>query len=204
MAENEPNEDIQGINFEPNYDALFQQFTREAKIQADNFLFDAPEGDAAEAKEKLEGLRALQSVLAPINIAVQSLTRLQQVVELREALHSMVESVVQRADRLENDIATRDDLAEPEPDLEEVDEPDEDAITTSDHTNFYQYGKLMFRVLGDDGVYKILESKRRWEGNFDTIEAAVKAWMDAEQFWPNCYLISDHGNAHRMNLEAEL
>lgn len=54
------------------------------------------------------------------------------------------------------------------------DEPDEESITTEDHEHWYQYGKLYFT-----GSSKELRAK-----------------MDEDQYWPNVFFISDHGNAH--------
>ncbi len=66
---------------------------------------------------------------------------------------------------------------------EEPTEPEEDDITTSDHRKFYQSGKLVLTVDEDD----------------DHVQA-LKEFMDKEKFWPNCWFISDHGNAHLMDL----
>jgi hypothetical protein len=60
-------------------------------------------------------------------------------------------------------------------------EPDDDAITTSDHEYFYQYGKLVLII--EDG---------------DDVAAALRRYCDREQFWPEAWFISDHGNAHRL------
>lgn len=65
------------------------------------------------------------------------------------------------------------------------DEPDEDSITTDDHRKFWQYRKLVLTIDEDDNV-----------------EDALVAYMNREQFWPDCYWISDHGNAHRIDLTA--
>ena len=59
-----------------------------------------------------------------------------------------------------------------EPEVEEGD------ITTEDHTRWYQYGKLYFTG-GEKGL------KRK---------------MDKDQFWPNVFWVSDHGNAHLVTL----
>jgi hypothetical protein len=86
------------------------------------------------------------------------------------------------------------DAIEDEPDEVETDEvedevededdgPDEDALTTSDHVHFYQYGKLVLTVGEDE----------------DMVEA-INAWMERKRFFPDVYWISDHGNAHRISL----
>lgn len=64
--------------------------------------------------------------------------------------------------------------------------PSEDDVTTTDHCRFYQHGKLVLHCEPDaDHVAELL------------------SWMDREQFWPNCWFISDHGNAHLMSLVPE-
>lgn len=74
-----------------------------------------------------------------------------------------------------------DDIADEIEKEEESDEPDEDAITTHDHQIFYQYGKKYHT--GD------IES--------------LKAQMDKDKLWPDVWFISDHGNAHRIDLNAK-
>lgn len=64
-------------------------------------------------------------------------------------------------------------------------EPEEGDYTTEDHIHFYQYGKCV--VVVPDG--------EEWA-------AVVKAHMDREQFWPNVYFVSDHGNSHLLSLEG--
>jgi hypothetical protein len=55
---------------------------------------------------------------------------------------------------------------------DDMDEPQEDDIVTSDDEHWYQYGKLV--VIGD--------------------RSDVKKFMNREKFWPNVWVISDHGN----------
>lgn len=62
-------------------------------------------------------------------------------------------------------------------------EPDEDAITTTDGRTFWQYRKLVLTVDEDE----------------DRDEALV-THMNSVQSWPDCWSISDHGNAHRIDL----
>ena len=59
------------------------------------------------------------------------------------------------------------------------DEMTEDDITTEDHLSFYQYGRLVVQVTEDEDA-----------------PAALRAYMDAQSFWPNVWSISDHGNVH--------
>jgi len=53
-------------------------------------------------------------------------------------------------------------------------EPDEDSITTEDHQTWFQYGKVYHQ--GDAN--------------------SLRRKMDKDQFWPDVFWISDHGNAH--------
>lgn len=62
---------------------------------------------------------------------------------------------------------------------EEAYGPSEDDITTEDEQSFYQYGKLYYFVGRD----------------VDDWKPALKQKMDRDQFWPNVWVISDHGNA---------
>jgi hypothetical protein len=79
----------------------------------------------------------------------------------------------------------RDELGadEESDDYNDSDGPDEDALTTSDDIHFYQYGKLVLTV-GDD----------------EERDDAIRRFMDEQQFWPDAWSISDHGNAHRIDL----
>lgn len=63
------------------------------------------------------------------------------------------------------------------------DEPEEDDYTTEDHEHFYQFGTLAVVVDEDD----------EWPHT-------LKAHMDRERFWPNVWWISDHGNAHLIDM----
>ena len=66
-------------------------------------------------------------------------------------------------------------------------EPDEGDYTTGDHRTFFQYGRLA--VVVDDG--------EEWAHT-------LKDHMDSEGFWPNVWFISDHGNAHLIDMYDEL
>jgi hypothetical protein len=59
--------------------------------------------------------------------------------------------------------------------------PQDDDITTEDGNTFYQSGKLVVDATNDDSPWPALES-----------------YMETEQYWPNVWSISDHGNAHIM------
>lgn len=70
------------------------------------------------------------------------------------------------------------DLVGGEDEYDDPTEPEEGDLTTEDHTNVYQDGKLVLRTTPE------------------TFDQDVKAYMEKEQFWPNSWFISDHGNAH--------
>jgi len=100
------------------------------------------------------------------------------------------------------------------PDEDEPSEPDEDDLTTTDHRTFYQSGRVAFEVAETvDGTYMLLingfqvggEVDRSGAGNatYPTVEAVIRAYMDRVQFWPNVWFISDHGNAHLMDLTED-
>ncbi len=62
-------------------------------------------------------------------------------------------------------------------------EPQEDDYTTTDYCKFYQCGKLVLD-LDENDDYSLY----------------VRAHMETEQYWPNVWFISDHGNAHLLSL----
>jgi len=107
--------------------------------------------------------------------------------------------------------------AESEHECGEPTEPEDGDLTTGDHATFYQYGRLVLerpRVLQSQyylGTATYLDTWYFYDrdgrgrqielGIFDDDHvAAVRAYMDRAQFWPNCWFISDHGNAHLMDL----
>lgn len=57
--------------------------------------------------------------------------------------------------------------------------PGEGDITTEDQNTFYQDGRLILQVDGNDD----------WRPK-------LREYMDSQNFWPNVWQISDHGNAH--------
>lgn len=68
---------------------------------------------------------------------------------------------------------------------EEFDNPEEGDYTTGDHSKFYQYHKLVVTVDID--------------ATTDEMWGELDDHMDANQYWPNVWFISDHGNAHLMS-----
>ena len=77
-----------------------------------------------------------------------------------------------------------DAIAQAENPPDEPFEPQEGDITTEDHHTFYQYGKLW------------LQTPQDWE--WEQTRRAVQEKMNEDQFWPDIWFISDHGNAHLM------
>lgn len=59
--------------------------------------------------------------------------------------------------------------------------PDEGDLTSNDHVHWFQHGKCVLTT-GDD--YK----------------GELRAFMDREKHWPNAWFVSDHGNAHLIEL----
>jgi hypothetical protein len=68
---------------------------------------------------------------------------------------------------------------------QEPQEPEEGDLITYDHAKVYQDGKLVL------------------ETTPERFAQDVKAFMDGEQFWPNIWFISDHGNAHLLTNLSE-
>jgi hypothetical protein len=75
------------------------------------------------------------------------------------------------------------DDVEPESDSDQIEEGD---ITTEDGVRFYQNGKLWLECKPDE---------------IDDSCAMVKAKMECENFFPNVWMISDHGNAIPFDLD---
>lgn len=92
-------------------------------------------------------------------------------------------------------------------------EPEESDITTSDHKHFYQDGKLWLTVTEESTetvqcteCNKIDQDDQDWCDEHTgkrgiSMSDQVKAKMESDQFWPNVWFISDHGNAHLMSLD---
>jgi hypothetical protein len=79
--------------------------------------------------------------------------------------------------------------------------PQEDDITTSDHRTFYQGGKLAFALIPCGDSFRLGKQGRLLSSQtYPTVESAVRAYMERTNYWPNCWWISDHGNAHRIEL----
>jgi hypothetical protein len=68
---------------------------------------------------------------------------------------------------------------------EQPDEPEEGDLTTENFCEWFQDGKKVLVCETDEWATE------------------VKAYMDRDQFWPNVWWISDHGNPHLLTLEDE-
>lgn len=68
-------------------------------------------------------------------------------------------------------------------DDEPTEEPSEDDYTSTDHCRWHQNGKLVLSIRPGDNYV-----------------AALNAHMAATNVYPDAYWISDHGNAHRLDL----
>jgi hypothetical protein len=63
------------------------------------------------------------------------------------------------------------------------DEPEEGDYITEDHEKFYQYGKFVLTVDEDDDYKK-----------------CIREHMEENKFYPSVWFISDHGNAHLIDM----
>jgi len=88
-------------------------------------------------------------------------------------------------------------------------EPQEGDITTSDDRHFYMHGKLCLELIEGHSSGEYWRAHKghmsrgaTWIdlGRFASVEQAIKAYMVLENYFPNAWTISDHGNAHLMDL----
>jgi hypothetical protein len=73
---------------------------------------------------------------------------------------------------------------------QEENEPQEGDYVTEDHIRWHQDGKLVLTTADPNDKY----------APADDYAEQVRRHMDANSFWPNAWFISDHGNAHRIEL----
>lgn len=97
-------------------------------------------------------------------------------------------------------------------DDDDDDTPQEDDITTTDDRRFYSGGRLVLQraysangsVETDEWYYRAdATSSMRFLGRYSDRDDALRAYMDRVQFWPNCWSISDHGNAHLITFDRK-
>lgn len=91
------------IQVDIDFAGLYAQFMREAHLQADRIqhFMVPPARDYSQTEQTIAALRAMQAVLAPLNIASQAMTTVGQVEEVRGLLASIVKAIDERATALE-------------------------------------------------------------------------------------------------------
>ena len=74
----------------------------------------------------------------------------------------------------------------------EDNEPQEGDYVTENHINWYEAGtgKPLLTTADPDDPHS----------SASNMVELLKQHMEEQQFWPNCFWISDHGNAHRISL----
>jgi hypothetical protein len=95
------------INLTPDFNALYQRFKSEARLQAENLFDDMIAMDCNTMAEKRDALRAVQAVLAPIAICINSATSREQIEDMRTWMNEIVQGVQGRADTLDNELNGR-------------------------------------------------------------------------------------------------
>jgi hypothetical protein len=68
-------------------------------------------------------------------------------------------------------------------------EPEDEDLVTYDHRQVWEYGGT-----GRRPVLVVDED--------EDFNAAVRAYMERQGFYPNVWFISDHGNAHLINVQG--
>jgi len=100
------------IILEPNYAVLRARFAGEAKLQADTILSDLLPEQLIESDHiktvQLAVLRAMQSMLVPINICIHAIDNNQAVVECRDLMDAVSKTIIAKADEIEQAIASDD------------------------------------------------------------------------------------------------
>jgi hypothetical protein len=76
--------------------------------------------------------------------------------------------------------------------------PQEGDITTQDHVRFWQDGKIILEQQESGNWLSPLIGKMIGQGDW---KWAVREWTEIDSYCPNIWLISDHGNAHLIDLE---
>ena len=85
-------------------------------------------------------------------------------------------------------MATLDTLQSDIPAIAALDEPDE-------RDGFIQPAPHGYAV-SLEGTY------RRTVDDHDAAQRALREEMDRDLYWPDCWLVSDHGNYHRLTLDG--
>ena len=76
--------------------------------------------------------------------------------------------------------------------------PQDGDITTQDHVRFWQDGKIILERQESGNWLSPLIGKMIGQGDW---KWAVREWTEIDSYCPNIWLISDHGNAHLIDLE---
>ena len=98
------------INLTPNYSVLIKRFADEARLKADTILADLPEPDSDNIKRfQAATLRALQGILALLNICAQAIDSAEAVKQLRDLLDVVTTSVRAKADEIEAQLSREED-----------------------------------------------------------------------------------------------
>jgi hypothetical protein len=89
---------------------------------------------------------------------------------------------------------------EDEPDTEEADfsdEPCDGDLVTYDYEFFYELGSTSIFEIKLKRGYKVrVSDSTDWRDE-------VREYMDSQNFWPNVYFVSDHGNVTLLSLEDD-
>lgn len=100
----------------PNFKLIFAQFLREAELRGERVEHDLfyalaadPESKSPIAPVQVALLRAVQGLLAPLNIAIQSATSEQEILDFRATLHAIVTNLDTKATALELEDARADE-----------------------------------------------------------------------------------------------
>ena len=68
--------------------------------------------------------------------------------------------------------------------VQQEEEPDEDSLVSSDGgETWFQYGKKVLTISPDEDR-----------------DERLREYMESQKFWPGAWIISDHGNAHHIEL----
>lgn len=100
------------------------------------------------------------------------------------------DELAEKWDSIEASMSTDEPEEEPEEEEEEEpeDAPEEGDLFTEDYRKFYECGKTScFEVRLGRGAVVEVEEGEDWK-------TAVSEYMDTQQFWPNVWQVSDHGN----------
>lgn len=119
------------INCTPNFKVLFASFCREAEQRGDRLAGDLLAAATAEYPAStadwarhIATLRVVQALLVPLNVAIQSATDTEDIVEFRALLHAIAGNLDVRATALE---------------LEQAQGPDENDCDCSDRSWYGAY-----------------------------------------------------------------